>query len=198
MNKLNQNNYVSFYNLKFDIDKFLSLLEEKEKILDFGCGNGIWENKLYPQIEKIYLFDIDKKLKDDLKKKYNSEQFNVINSIKNIQFDVVLMQSVIQYLSDDEVSNFLIEAKYPEKIIISDIPKFNRFIELFLLLLFNQRRFYFSIKTVLLKNYLVTDFYFRNYKAYIKLFKNYKIQKINNLSEGKLTRYSLVLEKIKK
>ena len=127
MNKLNQNNYVSFYNLKFDIDKFLSLLEEKETILDFGCGNGIWENKLYPQIEKIYLFDIDEKLKDDLKKKYNSEQFNVINSIKNIQFDVVLMQSVIQYLSDDEVSNFLIEAKYPEKIIISDIPKFNRF-----------------------------------------------------------------------
>ena len=187
--------YVNFYNLNFDIERFLKLINRKDKILDFGCGNGIWENQISEKIEKIYLFDVDKKLMKNLQLKYKSEKFEVINSIHNMEFDVVLMQSVVQYLSDDEISNFLIEAQYPKKIVISDVPKFNRLVELLLLLFFNPKRFYYSIKTVLLKNYISTKFYYRNYKSYLTLFKNYKIQKIDNLSEGKLTRYCIVLER---
>ena len=192
---MSKNKYVSFYNLKFDISTFINLLNEGDRVLDFGCGNGVWENKIYPKIEKIYLYDIDPKLKKELKKKYDNEQFIVVDSIQNIEFDIILIQSVIQYLSDEEIVSFLVKTNYPEKIIISDIPKFNRFIELILLLIFNQRRFYFSIKTALLKNYISTNFYFRNFKSYLKLFENYKIQKINNLSEGNLTRYCIVLQK---
>ena len=60
------------------------------------------------------------------------------------------MQSVIQYLSDDEVSNFLIEAKYPKKLLFQIyqnlIALLNYFYYSYLI-----KKVLFQHKTVLLK-----------------------------------------------
>ena len=61
------------YEYTLKIKKIISLFKIKDlKILDFGCGNGIWshdEIKNLTNLKKIILFDHNKNLIPLLKKK---------------------------------------------------------------------------------------------------------------------------------
>ena len=91
-----------FYPSKFNFNKFLSLLPKKKNtILDYGCGNGIYNNKVISnnKINLIKMYDKDKKLKNTIKKKYlNNFKIKWVNTIYT-KHNVVLINSVIQYLT---------------------------------------------------------------------------------------------------
>ena len=68
------------------------------------------------------------------------------------------------------------------KIIIADVPKFNRIIEFILLFFFDFIRFYHALKLILkFKNYKRNTFYYKNLNIeYLK--KNFNLSKIENIN----------------
>lgn len=188
----------------FDSDIFFKILNKNKcAILDYGCGVGIW-NVGGGRGNKIYLYDKNKlALKYAKNKYYSDKNFIIINSVKKIKnlrkIDAVLLNSVIQYISKNNLKKLLLNfdkvlAKN-YKIIISDIPKFSRLIELCSFLFLSPRKFLSAI-------YIIINFnnYIKKYKFYLNnldisfLEKNFKFTRTENFNKFKL-RYSVILEK---
>ena len=94
------------YNSVLDIKQIQNLIRIKKlKILDFGCGIGVWSQKNLKNenIKKITLYDKNKKLIKILKEKYNQKKveinFNFKDIIRKRNYNLVIISSVIQYIS---------------------------------------------------------------------------------------------------
>ena len=75
------------YNSIIDIKKIKRLTKIKKlKILDFGCGTGVWseEDIKSKDVEKIILYDKNKLLIKFLKKKYNQKKIEINFNFKNL------------------------------------------------------------------------------------------------------------------
>ena len=192
-----------FYPSKFNFNKFLSLLPKKKNtILDYGCGNGIYNNKVISnnKINLIKMYDKDKKLKNTIKKKYlNNSKIKWVNTIYT-KHNVVLINSVIQYLTLYEYNkliNFFL-GKHIDILIISDIPKYPRYLEAIILLFINPLRLFVGLSYIFRKNYLKSGFNYREYKKLVIQNSNYKYKIDKNLNEDSLLRYLLIIKKYNK
>ena len=193
--------YKSFFHTSnFDFEKFISYLPNKENIiLDYGCGNGVFYNRnlKHKKIKLIKMIDKDKKLKTIIKKKYFKNQKVIWTSAINGNYDVVLINSVIQYLSFSQYKK-LINSFFKKKIkiiLISDIPKFPRFLEAILLLFLNPKKLINGLSYLFEKNYLKIGFFFKKYEKLRLNNSNYNFEIKTNLNDDKLLRYTLVIQK---
>ena len=92
MNKIKTTNYSGVSGIYFDkiIREIISLGElnlTNKKILDFGCGVKRLENTLK---KKIYNYDIN-------------PIYNEVNNLNSINFDIVVMNHVLMYLSKHDI-----------------------------------------------------------------------------------------------
>ena len=193
--------YKSFFHTSnFDFEKFISYLPNKKNtILDYGCGNGVFysKNLKHKKIKSIKMIDKDKKLKTIIKKKYFKNQKVTWTSTINGNYDVVLINSVIQYLSFSQYKK-LINSFFKKKIkiiLISDIPKFPRFLEAILLLFLNPKKLINGLSYLFEKNYLKIGFFFKKYEKLRLNNSNYNFEMKTNLNDDKLLRYTLVIQK---
>ncbi len=105
-----------------------------------------------------------------LKKKYKHKKieinFNFKNVIKKKNYNLILMSSVIQYISIKKFKK-LIEIIYQSRkkqqnkffLIITDIPVLSRPIEFILMPFFNLKRFFFVFKMIFDKKYKKLNYY---------------------------------------
>jgi hypothetical protein len=100
-------------------------------------------------------------------------------------------------MSDKELVSLSKRISNHKKIIISDIPKYPRVIELFLLFFFLQKQFLTKILFPFNKDYLKVRFYLRKKYEIINFFPNHKSSVIVNLNNEstKNGRYTLVFSK---
>ena len=198
------------FNYKFNIDlkKISSHVNSKKiKVLDFGCGNGIWNEdqiKKFQKFSEITLYDKDKNFIKILKNKYKNKRININFSLKSIlkknNYNLIIFSSVIQYFKEKELVDLisLLSPKNKEiTIIIMDIPFMPRMYEFLLLPFFNIKRFYFSLKLIFSKKYLVKEYTIYS-KKFFTVFKNkFKIKFVKNLHDLPVLRYTVVLNKKK-
>ena len=190
-----------FYSTELNLRKFLSHLPNKKNtILDFGCGNGVFDNKenFNKKIKIIKMTDKNKKLKKLILNKYKKNSKITWTQNINNRYDVIFIYSVIQYLNFYEYKkmiNFFLKKK-PDLILISDIPKFPRLVEALFLIFLNPYKLFIAIKYLLKKKYLKTSYYFKKQQDLIVTNKNYNYKMQTNLNSDKL-RYSLIIQKKK-
>ena len=189
-----------FYQTKFNFKKFLSYMPMKKNvILDYGCGNGIFSNNFlkHKKIKLIYMIDKNIKLKKYIENKYHlNNKIRWANSI-NEKYDVVLMNSVSQYLAKKEYDN-LIKKFFSLKIktiIISDIPKYPRIIEAFILLISNPKDLFKGLSYLKEKDYLKMNFYYKKHNDLILRNKKYIFKFEKNLASSSFSRYTLIINR---
>ncbi len=177
-------------------------MPEKENIiLDFGCGNGVFTKKNLnnKKIKLIKMTDKDKKLKIFIKNKYSQNKKIIWTDNLSGNYDVVFINSVIQYLNFKQYKNlinFFVKKKI-KLILISDIPKFPRSIEALFLLFLNPIKLFKGLGYLFAKKYLKTGFFYKKYNELIINNDLYICKKENNLNDDDLLRYSLIIKKIK-
>ena len=194
---------------RFNKNEFMDLIDKKNNvILDFGSGVGIWDNtNLDPKIKKIFLYDPNYKAIKLSKKKYKKnkkiyfitkEDLHSKIFLKKNKVNIILLNSVAQYICKKELQKILFNFKKKIsnkklKIIITDIPEYSRFIEIFLLLLFDFLRFWHAVKLIFNKEYHNTLFHRNNLDIkYLKT--KFKIIKNKNLNYFKF-RKTFILKK---
>jgi hypothetical protein len=199
-----------FFANTFKEKKFYKLLSDKKNVIfDFGCGVGIWnKSNLNKKIKKIFLYDKNEKAILEAKKKYKRNKkiffikkknfFNNKIFFKKNKIDIILINSVIQYIAKTELKKILtmldknnLNSRY--KIIITDIPIHNRIIEIFLLLFFDFNRFLDALKLLINFSYHKTLFY-HNSIDMIFLEKIFNVKEYQNLNKFKF-RKTLILTK---
>ena len=191
-----------FYSSELNFKKFLSYLPNKKNvILDFGCGNGIFDpqKKYKKKIKIIKMTDKNKLLKKSIKNKYKKNNKFIWSDNINTHYNVVFICSVVQYLSFKEyrkLINFFLKKK-TELILISDIPKYPRIIEAFFLIFINPYKLVRASKYLFKKKYLKTSYFFKKYDQLLIYNNNYIYKMQSNLNDDKL-RYSLIIQKKKK
>ena len=189
----------SFFEIsKLNCSEFLSYLPNKKNvILDFGCGNGIFpKNFSNKKIKLVNMYDKNKKLKINIKKKYKKNSLIKWTPTININYNVVFINSTVQYLTLKNYKSLIsyFFKKKVDMIIISDIPKYPFYLEAFFCIFINLSRILISFKYLFQKNY---NFY--SYKNKINLIiknRNYKYELDKNINEDKLLRYTLIFRKI--
>jgi len=203
---------IHFSPSNLDINSFLKKFNPKKSysILDYGCGIGIWNNKLINKkfFKRIYLFDKNQEVINLCKNKYKEKKFYIFDSKKSIKkiFDTkkintLLLNSVIQYIPRKELEKLLLvyRKKMLSKshmIIIADVPIINRFIEFFLLFFFDNVRFFHAIKLIFrFKSYKKNNFYIGNLKKTF-LLNNFKVSKVDNLNCFKYRRTYILKNKL--
>ena len=193
------------YNSRINFHRLLNLINIKKlEILDFGCGNGVWEpskinNK---RIKKIVLYDKNKKLLPKLRKKYKNIKikinFNFNSLVNNKKYNLIIFSSVIQYIRKSDFIKIIEKITKNKKnkifIAIIDIPFLPRPLEFILMPFFNLRRFFYVSKIFFLKKYKKLDYYTYKKNDFNPLKKKFKIKYVRNLHDLIYLRYSLILE----
>tara|TARA_B100001063_G_C16567750_1_gene454229 strand:+ start:124 stop:723 length:600 start_codon:yes stop_codon:yes gene_type:complete len=194
---------IFHYNYQINIKRLINFIDYKKlNILDFGCGKGLWPNKIVTtkKIDKIILYDNELNLFPLLKQKYRDKKFQVnfnLNKIvKKKEYNVIIFSSVIQYISHSNFNKLLEKLTKNKKalIVISDIPFLPKFIEFLLLPFFNIKRFFFVLTLIFSKKYKNMNYYTYAKKDFDYLKKKYKIKLISNLHDLNKLRYALVLK----
>ena len=190
-----------YYTKNINIEKLIHFSKLKSlKILDFGCGKGIWnkENLSNKKIKKIILFDKEKKLKLFLKKKYTNKKievnFKLNKIIKKNNYNLVIFYSVIQYIGKKNLFKLIKKLSLKKTFIITDIPFFPRIIEFLILPILNFKRFLFVLKIIFSKNYKKLNFYYFRKTDFKELDKYFFITFRSNLHDLKFLRYTVILE----
>jgi hypothetical protein len=183
--------------------------EKEYRILDFGCGEGVWNKANINKNYVIYLFDKNKKILNFVKKKYNRfENIHIINNInlrklfvfiKKKKINTVIFNSVIQYISEKDLKYILLNIKNSISnkkflIIISDIPVYSRFYELLLYLFFDLKRLRDAMKLIININYYKINFFKDNYNIQF-LKDNFAVKIIDNIMTFKFRRTILLKNK---
>lgn len=202
--------YLFDYNYKLldfkDILKIKKILNLKDLyILDYGCGKGIWEKNQLKKIKKLILYDVNAELMPILFKKYRYNKNVNINFKKKILFqkkiNLVILSSVIQYMSNSQIENFLkkIKKRYKNKelsIFINDHPLQFRIIELILLPFMNLKKFFESLKLIFKIEYINTSYFKHNIYGNNYIKKNFFIRDLGYIQDMKYLRkkYLLILK----
>ncbi len=188
----------SKYSAKF-IKKFLNEYNYKLdnlEVLDFGCGPCTIHR--YLNFKKVFFYDKEFFLLPSYKKNYfKFKNYNSILRSKQ-KYDLIIINSVIQYIKPNFLNNLLISLNKKLKkngiIFLGDVPQYNRFIE-FVSCTNYVKIFY------LIKYFLFKKGYFKNkYYLYDKFFFMNKYKK-NNLiflpsnSYFFKNRYCLIIKK---
>tara|TARA_B100000029_G_scaffold419020_1_gene424342 strand:+ start:330 stop:947 length:618 start_codon:yes stop_codon:yes gene_type:complete len=175
---------------------------KKINLLDFGCGDGSWDQKqIIKKINSIYLYDKNKDLIPFLKKKYNSRKVFIEfkkNKIFKKKINLIVFSSVIQYMSDKELNMIFskISKVYKNKklyIFINDHPLKHRLIELFALPFINLKKFLFSISLIFKIKYLMTRYYSHNIYKKKYIIDNFIIKKMGFINDMKYLRGKFIL-----
>ena len=196
------------YNSIFNIKLIQNLTKIKQlKILDLGCGIGVWSqnNLKNKNIKKIILYDKNKKLIQILKKKYIQKKieinFNFKDIIKKKIYNLVIISSVIQYMSIIKfkklIDSITQNNQKPKKklfIIITDIPMLPRSFEFVLMPFFNLKRFFFTFKMIFNNEYKKLDFYLHKKTDFEFLKRKFNILYAQNIHDLKYLRYTLILK----
>jgi hypothetical protein len=182
-----------FRKTNFEQRRFLKIIKNNSTILDYGCGKGVWSSSV---VKKFYLYDKNKKLIPFLKKKYSKSNFYILKK-PIFNKEVFLSNSVIQYIDDKNLH--LLKKKIIDKfniIIFSDIPKYPRIIEGIISIIFNPQRLLLALYYFFNHEYRKLGFYYRSFDKIVSVLnKYYNIQIIENLTEEKITRYTIVFKK---
>jgi hypothetical protein len=185
--------YFYFIKTNFDEKRFLNIIKNYKSILDYGCGEGVWSRLT---LKKIYLYDKNVRLIPILKKKYNLKNFYILKK-PIFNKEVFLLNSVIQYI--DHKNLYSLKKKIIDKfniIIFSDIPKYPRIIEGIISILFNPQRLLLALYYFFNHEYRKFGFYYRSFDKIVSVLdKYYNFQVIKNLTEEKITRYTIVFKK---
>lgn len=186
-----------FLTIQFNKKKFEKYLKDKTILLDFGCGLGIWDKKVPKKISKIFLYDNNLKLRKILKKKYYSNKkisiVENINEIKKLKINTVIVNSVFQYVKQEEIIkliNIFNNLKI-KRIFIMDVPKSGKIIEI-ILNIFNYRYIFNVMSYIFNINYYKIKYYRHDYKFIKRTPYSYKI--IDNFNNIK-NRYGIYLFK---
>ena len=130
-------NLIQFLIYLKTIEKNLKGLNEKDVLLDCGCGYGYLSLIFSPFVKRIYCFDYSKKMikrgkkflkQTDNIKIYNDDILTFKNTRKQkVQFNKVLVGSVFQYLKNyDELEyslkNLFEISRSKTKYLITQIP----------------------------------------------------------------------------
>ena len=194
------------YEYKCKLENLTRLIKFDDiKILDFGCGKGIWsvnQVKNESKVKKILLYDKNKILLNYLKEKYKFNKFEISSDLEEIlkkDYNVIIFSSVIQYLDPNELRLLIGNLTHNKKkilVLIIDIPFLPRYLEFLLMPFFNIKRFIFSLSLFFSNDYKKIK-YFTYKKEDFKIYENkFKINYFKNLHDLKVLRYSLLLEKI--
>ena len=199
-----QTNYELF-NLKdlYNIKKRFKI--KKLSILDYGCGRAIhFDGKIdSKQIDSVYLYDKNKRLKNYLTKKFSNRKKIFVNFNKdqvfNDKINLIIFSSVIQYIGDKELEKIFIQIvkKYKKKkiyIFLNDIPTKNRFIEFLFLPLIDFKKFLYSLTLIFNMNYLNLKFYLHDIKKKIYITNHFSIKNLGYTSNSKYFREKYLLE----
>jgi len=179
---------------------------KKINILDFGCGDGVWEENKIKDINKIILFDKNKELIPILKSKYKSNKI-IRNFNKKIIFtknlNLIIFSSVIQYMSDKELKSTFkkILKVYKNKkliIFINDHPIASRYIELFMLPFINWEKLLYSVSLIFNWKYLQTSYFKHNIFKKKYIVDNFKIKDFGYLKGMPFLRKKFLLTLNKK
>ena len=196
------------YNSILDIKKIQNFTKIKKfEILDFGCGTGVWsqQNLNDKNIKRITLYDNNKTLIKILKKKYTQKKikinFNFKNAIKSQRYNLIIISSVIQYMSiakfKELIKIFLKNKKTKKKyffVIITDVPSFPRPFEFILMPFFNLKRFFYVFKMIFSGEYQKLNYYLHKKRDFDFLRKKFKVEYYQNFHDLKYLRYSLILK----
>jgi hypothetical protein len=186
----------------FDISKlnyleFLSYLPNKKNIvLDYGCGNGIFQKKFSSKkIKLIKMYDKNKKLKSQIKKKYEKNSYIKWTQSLNTSYNIVFINSTIQYLTLKNYRSLMsyFFKKKIDMIIISDVPRYPYYIEAFFCIFINLKRILISLKYLFQKNY--NFYYYKNMSDFVIKNHDYSYEFCDNINEDKLLRYTLIFRK---
>ena len=196
------------YNSILDIKKIQNFTKIKKfEILDFGCGTGVWsqQNLNDKNIKRITLYDKNKTLIKILKKKYTQKKikinFSFKNAVKNQRYNLIIISSVIQYMSiakfKELIKIFLKNKKTKKKyffVIITDVPSFPRPFEFILMPFFNLKRFFYVFKMIFSGEYQKLNYYLHKKQDFDFLRKKFKVEYYQNFHDLKYLRYSLILK----
>lgn len=175
-------------------------ISKKQIILDFGCGQGIWNEKKINRnkISKLILFDKDKKNYPILEKKYTKSKIIILekklNNIIKYKPKIVLINSVIQYLSHSQLLKYInfFQKIGVNKVIISDIPKYSRYCEFFFNLFLFPKHTYRGFLYLFNAKYRNLEYYYFDKRKIKKKLKKFNIKIIKNLNPNPI-RYTLII-----
>jgi ubiquinone/menaquinone biosynthesis C-methylase UbiE len=150
--------FVGLYEKTFGFDG-------SEVILDFGAGFGNVSFFIRNKASQLYLYDKSEYMQEVLRVNFqHSKNIQVVKSVDEIdeKLDLIIINSVIQYMSIDELKQSLLElqrlCKPETKVIISDVipPNYSKLAD-FLVQLKLSIKFNFFSKLVI---YAVSNSFF--------------------------------------
>jgi SAM-dependent methyltransferase/ribosomal protein S18 acetylase RimI-like enzyme len=108
------------------------LLNPEDHVLDFGCGFGFVANELAPCVQQLSLWDASANMRQRARLNVAShqniqflERSELFEQSQKRQFDLVLVNSVVQYMTDAELNFWLAtwrECLTPEgQLVLSDL-----------------------------------------------------------------------------
>ena len=154
----------------FDYDK-------ENVVLDIGCGNGDFVNKILSRVNQVFCVDTSQEYINICKTRFsNSKNINVLklgkdytdlSFIKNIKFSIIIANSVVQYYNSQKEIIDLVKSvqKIAAKnahFLISDIEVFS-----------DKKKFYLK----LIYNSLINGYFFSLIKIGLKLIVNKEYSK---------------------
>ncbi len=181
------------------IKKFLNKYGFKLKnleVLDFGCGPCTIHR--YLNFKKAFLYDKEFFLLPNYKKNYfKFRNYNSIFKSKQ-KYDLIIINSVIQYIKPNFLNNLLISLNKKLKkngiIFLGDVPQFNRLMEF--VSCTNYIKIYHLIKYFLFKKgYLKNKYYLHEKLFFIKKYKKKKLVFLPSNSYFFKNRYCLIIKK---
>jgi cyclopropane fatty-acyl-phospholipid synthase-like methyltransferase len=108
--------------MPFFVKKISKYINEKDTVLDIGCGPGYLEEFLSPKVNEICGLDISEKYINDCRKKFensnccffplNPDNYFDYSMLKGKLFSKVIVLSVIQYFNSiEEVKKLIVSLK---------------------------------------------------------------------------------------
>ena len=141
------------------------------------------------------MYDKNKMLKSQIKKKYEKNSFIKWTPSLSVSYNIVFINSTIQYLTLKKFKSLMsyFFKKKVDMIIISDIPKYPFYLEAFFCIFINLKRILISFKYLFQKQY---NFYYHKNIRTLKIKNpNYTCKICKNINEDKLLRYTLIFRK---
>ncbi len=147
-NTTNYNNFITNFYFKTIIKQIIEigkLRNTEKKILDYGCGNKMLAKSLMEK--KIFNYDI-------------KPEYSDFDDYKNLKFDIIIINHVLEYFDKSEIIKFLEELK-----------KINPECELIIGL--TIRGFVSKLFKNLLLQFTAHDNFILNYKDILKILNEY-------------------------